>query len=50
MHACPAGGMPTPEPIYKCEAVGGAPSCVCRMPDGVIDLTKLAFYNSTARY
>ena len=34
----------------RCEAVEGAPTCVCKMPSGVIDLTKIASYEGTPRY
>lgn len=46
IHACPSGHLP----VDKCEAVEGAPSCVCKTPDGVIDLTKIASYDGTPRY
>ena len=43
----PSAGDPTGT---KCEAVEGAPSCVCRSPRGVIDLTKIASFDGTPRY
>lgn len=32
-----------------CEPVTGKPSCVCKHPDGIIDLTPLALSNGSAR-
>ncbi len=48
IHACPSD-VP-PEPSDKCQPVDDAPSCVCRTPNGVIDLTKIASYKGTPRY
>ena len=33
----------------KCEGVEGAPTCVCKTPHGVIDLTKIASFDGTPR-
>ena len=35
---------------FKCEEVVRAPTCVCRTPQGIIDLTKIASFNGTPRY
>lgn len=43
----PSAGNPTGT---KCEAVEGAPSCVCKSPKGVVNLTKVANFDGTPRY
>ena len=33
----------------RCEPVEGAPNCTCKTSQGVIDLTKIASFNGSAR-
>lgn len=47
LHACPRDN---PDNSTRCKAINGAPKCVCKHPDGIIDLTKIANFDGMPRY
>lgn len=46
-NVCPSVGNPVGT---RCTMKGGTPTCVCKTPNGTIDLTKIANFDGSRRY